>query len=265
MKLSVIGLGNMGQALVRGFVREGLFQSSDLFFYDADVKKATSFSSEVKGTVLDSIDGALDSDYILLAVKPQVIDSVLEDISGKLRKDTILISIAAAVTIKRIRKLVGDSQPLVRVMPNTPALVGAGVSALCFDLVSEERKDFVTKLFSSCGIAFSCTEPQLDAVGSVSGTGPAYLMLVVEALSDAAVKLGLPRDLSLQIAAATVYGAGKLALESGFHPAVLKDQVCSPGGTTIEGVIALEKAGVRGAFISAVEASDEKTKKMAGG
>jgi len=150
-------------------------------------------------------------------------------------------------------------------MPNTPALVGAGVNAVCFDGVNQSNMTFVLSLLETCGIVVPCDEKMLDAIGCVSGTGPAYVMLFIESLADAAVKLGVARSTALEIAAMTVYGSGKLAVETGTHPAILKDQVCSPGGTTIEGVLALEKFGLRAAVEAAVIAADDKTRLLAGG
>ena len=266
MVLAVIGVGNMGQALVKGILRDGLLRPSALRLCDADEGKLRVFADEVGGAAfVDTKEAVAGADMVLLAVKPQVMDDVVSSLKEALSETCIVISIAAAVSLKRLAGLLPAGQPVARVFPNTPALVGAGVNAICSVGVAKEDEAFIVKLFSSCGIVIPCTEKQLDAIGSVSGTGPAWMMLVVEALADAAVKLGLPRDMALQVASATVYGSGKLALESGFHPAVLKDMVCSPGGTTIEGVIALEKCGLRAAMISAVEASDEKTRLLAGG
>ena len=147
--------------------------------------------------------------------------------------------------------------------PNTPALVGSGVLAVCFDQVDEENQEAILSLMASCGIVVPCDEPTLDAIGAVSGTGPAWVMLFAEALADGAVLAGLPRPVALKIAAATIEGSGRLLAETGLHPAVLKDQVCSPGGTTIEGVRQLEKAAFRSAVIEAVAAAAEKAGKLA--
>ena len=177
----------------------------------------------------------------------------------------MIISIAASVSVSRIVHLVHKSCPIVRVMPNTPALVCSGVSAVCCDGTNEEQEKFVLSLFKTCGLVVPCDEKTLDAIGCVSGTGPAFVMLFIEAMADAAVRLGISRKAAYEIAAMTVVGSGKLLFESGMHPAALKDQVCSPGGTTIEGVHALEKNGFRTAVQEAVRAADEKTKLLAGG
>lgn len=266
MKFTVIGIGNMGQALISGFLANGLLHPSEICVYDSDVSKAELFAKKFGCSAATDMSTAVSSSqYCMLAVKPQVIDKVIFDLLPNLAPDTVIISIAASVKIKRLRALLREKTPVVRIMPNTPALVGAAVSAVCFDNVPEVETQFVKDLFSTCGIVVPCTESQLDAIGCVSGTGPAYVMLFIESLADAAVKLGIPRDTALLIAAQTVYGSGKLAVETGLHPALLKDQVCSPGGTTIEGVLTLEKMGLRAAVEAAVEAADTKTKILSGG
>ena len=266
MKISVIGIGNMGQALVAGFLSNGPVVPTEVTLFDTDLPKGKAFADEMGCLFCSDIKEAVkDSDYCLLAVKPQVIDQVIFSLLPALNEKTVVISIAASVKISRLRTLLRDTTPIVRIMPNTPAMVGAAVNAVCADKVSPEALEFVSQLFLTCGIVVPCTESQLDAIGCVSGTGPAYVMLFIESLADAAVKLGIPRDVALKIAAQTVYGSGKLAVETHTHPAILKDQVCSPGGTTIEGVLALEKHGLRAAVEAAVIAADEKTKLLAGG
>jgi len=266
VKLSVIGIGNMGQALISGFLRSGMLMPTDIHICDKDLNKVTEYAN-LTGCIPHTIasEAIRDANYVLLSVKPQVIDSVISSLADSLSDDTVVISIAASVTIKRIRMFLPPLTPLVRVMPNTPALVGAAVCAICPDGITDEQKNFVFALFRTCGMIVPCTEKQLDAIGCVSGTGPAYVMLFIEALADAAVKLGIPREVALEISAMTVYGSGKLAIDTKTHPAVLKDQVCSPGGTTIEGVLALEKYGLRAAVEAAVVAADDKTRLLAGG
>lgn len=266
MIFSVIGIGNMGQALVSGFLREGVLKAEDIRICDSDAGKVTSFSELTGCAAYTSASEAVaGADYVLLCVKPQVIDRTVTDFLPSLSDSAVIISIAASVKIARLRGLVHKSSPIVRVMPNTPALVGAAVNAVCFDSVNEENMAFVLSLLETCGLVVPCDEKMLDAIGSVSGTGPAFVMLFIESLADAAVRLGVPRTTALEIAAMTVYGSGKLAVETKLHPAILKDQVCSPGGTTIEGVLALEKHGLRAAVEAAVAAADEKTHLLAGG
>ena len=224
-------------------------------------KAASDFGVISSASVSEAVS---DADYVLMAVKPQQFDEVLEGLKGYLKNDAILLSIAAAVTTSRIKGILGDGRKFVRIMPNTPAQVGAGFSAICPVGLSEDEEGFVKKLFETCGEVVICDEKTLDAIGCVSGTGPAYVMLFIEAMADAAVSLGIKRDVALKVAESTVMGSGKLALDTNFHPAVLKDQVCSPGGTTIAGVMALEEAGLRNAVIKSVIAAYDKTKEMSG-
>lgn len=266
MVFAVIGTGNMGQALVSGFLAKGVLQPADIRVCDTDMTKVQAFAEKTGCTAFtQATDAVKGADYVLLSVKPQIIDQTMQDILPSLSPDTVIISIAASVKLSRLRSHLFENSPIVRVMPNTPALVGAAVSAVCFDHVNETQIAFVLQLLGTCGLVVPCEEKLLDAIGCVSGSGPAYVMLFIESLADAAEKLGIPRDMALEIAAMTVYGSGKLACETKTHPAILKDQVCSPGGTTIEGVLALEKHGLRAAVEAAVMAADDKTRRLAGG
>ena len=266
MIFAVIGTGNMGRALVGGFIKSGILTPKDVRLCDIDEKKVTELANETGcQPYTDAALAVEDADYILLAVKPQVFDQTVRSLSKNIKSGAVVVSIAASVTLDRIAKLLNEGSSIVRVMPNTPALVGASVCAVCTRNVDQEKSDFVEKLLSTCGIVVPWDEKTLDAIGCVSGTGPAYDMLFIEAMADAAVKLGIPRKTALDIAAMTVYGSGILMVETGTHPAILKDQVCSPGGTTIEGVLALEKGGLRAAVEDAVVAADLKTKALAGG
>ncbi|MBO4495799.1 MAG: pyrroline-5-carboxylate reductase [Clostridiales bacterium] len=266
MIFSVIGTGNMGRALVGGFIKSGILAPGDVRLCDIDKEKVEQLASETGCQAFTdpskTVEGA---DYVLLAVKPQVFDASVSNLKSSLKSDVVVVSIAAGVTLARISGILGDDASIVRVMPNTPALVGASVCAVCAKNVEDSKKAFVEQLLGTCGIVVPCDEKTLDAIGCVSGTGPAYVMLFIEAMADAAVKLGIPRKTAMDIAAMTVYGSGKLMVETGTHPAILKDQVCSPGGTTIEGVLALEKGGLRAAVEDAVIAADLKTKALSGG
>lgn len=264
MKLTVIGAGNMGRALIRGFISGGVLDKDEIFVYDiyepSMLNVANDFGVNISKNPNEDVR---NSDYVLMAVKPQNFDETLGGLAKDLGENTIVLSIAAAVTTSRIAGIIGNRK-FVRIMPNTPAQVGSGVSAVCPMGLNEDETNFVQKLFETCGIVILCDEKTLDAIGCVSGTGPAYVMLFIEAMSDAAVALGIKRADALKIAAATVAGSGKLCLDTGVHPAVLKDQVTSPAGTTIEGVMALEEYGLRNAVIKSVLAADAKTKKMQG-
>lgn len=262
MIISVIGTGNMGKALAMGFTSrfEGNIELKLFDVYEPSLKAAV---ESIGGTACGSIEECVkDADYVLMAVKPINFDEALTDVAKYLKSEAVVLSIAAAVTVDRIGGIIGKERPFVRIMPNTPAQVGCGVSAVCPVNLSDDQINTVKSLFETCGEVILCDEKTLDNIGCVSGTGPAYVMLFIEAMADAAVGLGIKRADALKIAAATVMGSGKLCLETGVHPAVLKDMVCSPGGTTIEGVKALEEAGLRNAVIKSVDAAAEKTKQM---
>ena len=265
MKLAVIGTGNMGKALLGGFVKGGVISPDEAWCFDVFTEACTKCASDLGVNAASSAEEAVTgADYVLMAVKPIHFDDALRGIKDSLKPEAIVLSIAAAVTCDRISKILGDGRKFVRIMPNTPAQVGLGVAAVCPVGLSSEESDFVLKLLNTCGETILCDENTLDAIGCVSGTGPAYVMLFIEAMSDAAVSLGIKRADALKIAAATVAGSGKLALETGTHPAVLKDMVCSPGGTTIAGVMALEENGLRNAVIKSVTAAYDKTQEMKG-
>lgn len=263
MKLAVIGTGNMGQALLDGILKSGRLLPADITVFDVDLEKARAISDRT-GVVFapSSADAVRQATHVLVVVKPQVFTPAMSAFVGALRPDAVLVVIAAGVRIERIRAMVGAGFGIARVMPNTPALVGAGVSAVCFDHVGTGDRDAVVSLLETCGIVIPCDEKSLDILGALSSTGPAWAMLFIEAMADGGVLAGLPRDIAIRAAAATLAGSGRLVLETGLHPAVLKDQVCSPGGTTIEGIRALERGGFRSAVIEAVAAAVEKTAKM---
>lgn len=187
-------------------------------------------------------------------------DTVLEEIAPYINDSHLLISIAAGYPIAKMENILGTDKRLVRVMPNTPSKIGAGASGFCLGKnATQEDSDSVKLMMDSVGLSYEVTESQLDAVVGVSGSGPAYVFLFIEALADGAVKMGLPRDVALQLAAQNVLGSAKMVLETGQHPAVLKDQVCSPGGTTINAVSKLEELGFRNAAMQAVVAAAEKS------
>ena len=266
MKLAIIGTGNMGKAILAGILAEGVFDAKDINVCDVRKEAVDHVCETYKTNGFTAASEAVkDCDYVLMAVKPIHFDAALDSVKDSLKQGVIVLSIAAAVKCDRIRSILGESIKFVRIMPNTPAQVQCGVCAVCPVGLDEDEVEYVKKIFGSCGEVIVCDEKTLDAIGCVSGTGPAYVMLFIEAMADAAVSLGIKRDDALKIAAGTVMGSGQLCLKTGLHPGVLKDQVCSPGGTTIAGVMALEECGLRNAVIKSVLAADEKTKQMAKG
>ena len=263
MVLALIGCGNMGQAMVRGFLQKNLLTGSDLRLFDSDHNKLLEFAGQVSATACESSAAAVEgADVVLLAVKPQVIENAVSAFAPKVPENAILVSIAAGVSISRLRRMMQPNIALARVMPNTPAMVGSAVSAVCYDRASHLQKQQVESLLNSCGLVFPVQEKLMDAVTGLSGSGPAYVMLIIEAMADAGVLEGLPRDMAIRMAAMTLLGSARLVLDSGLHPAVLKDQVCSPGGTTIEAVKVLEEHGLRASLINAVSAAAEKSREL---
>lgn len=258
--LGFIGTGNMGYAMLKGASK--VFSKEELVYTDInlsrleEVKKDTQISYVTDNTTLIS-----QVKYIVLAVKPQYLDGVLEEIKGKVSTEQIIIAIAPGIAISHYKEILGEKIKVVRAMPNTPALVNEGMSGICFseDVFAEEEKEVVYRFFDSFGKYEVVGENLMDAVVCASGSSPAYVYMFIEALADSAVKYGIPRDKAYTFAAQTVLGSAKMVLETKEHPGVLKDQVCSPAGTTIAAVSVLEESGFRSAVIKAADACYEKS------
>lgn len=264
MKIGFIGLGNMAKAMIGGMLAKKIAKPEDILGYARTEATRASVKEKYGVCILeDNAEVAARADVLILAVKPQMFGDVIPQIKDTVRKETLIISIAAGKTMLQIQEAFGKELKLVRCMPNTPAMVGEGCSGVCRnESVSDEEMDKCMELLQSFGIAEEVPERLMDAVGGVSGSSPAFVFMFIEALADGAVKAGMPRSQAYHFAAQTVCGSAKLMLETGKHPGELKDMVCSPGGTTIEGVQALEKEGFRSAVMSAVEACVNKSKKM---
>lgn len=268
-KIGFIGAGQMATALARGFVKAEQVQGEDIWAFDPAPAALEAFTNAVPGAkaVDDAAKAVAESDVVFLAVKPQHIHSVFRQLSeGNETFDPgggpLFVSIAAGVAIAKLTAGLG-SERVIRVMPNTPCLVGQGASGFCLGAgASEEDSSLVNALLNSVGIAFEVPENQLDAITGLSGSGPAFVYQVVEAMSDGGVRVGLPRAIATQLAAQTVLGAAKMVLETQEHPGVLKDRVASPGGTTIAGLHALERGGLRGTLMNAVEAATSRSKEL---
>ena len=264
MKIGFIGLGNMAKAMIGGMLAKGIAAKEEIIgsaktqaTCDA-VKKAYGIT-----TYTDNQEVAAQADLLILAVKPQFFAEVIPQISGVMKEDIPVISIAAGKSMAEIETLFGKQLKLVRCMPNTPALVGEGCSGVCRnERVSEEEMAWCMKLIGSFGMAQEIPEKLIDAFAGISGCSPAFVFLFIEALADGGVAAGMPRKQAYTFAAQAVMGSAKLMLETGKHPGELKDMVCSPGGTTIEGVRVLEERAVRGAVMDAVKATVEKSQKM---
>lgn len=262
MKLGIIGLGKMGTALLQGILSSGLYQPDEIVGSDPYVKNNSSNKEyyNIK-TMKDNTTVMKIADTIILAVKPQAMEIVSKEIAAYI-KDKLIISIVAGITIESLRKLT-DTARIIRVMPNTPALIGKGVSAFSSaDNIIDIERNIVRDILRSVGEVVEVEEKLMDAVTGLSGSGPAYIYMVIEALADGGVLMGLPRDLAQKLAAQTVAGSAKMVLETGKHPGELKDGVTSPGGTTIKAVEVLEEKGLRSALIEAVKASAERSKEL---
>lgn len=268
MKIGFIGAGNMGGAILKGALQSGFLNASDTMIFDLNQNILDSWEKEY-GINAASSNVALTKgcEWIVLAIKPIFFDKVLEEIKPYLTEDKKVISIAAGWSIEMLEKKIGEcGAPILRVMPNTPAMVGAGLTALCEETkLSKNDFEWAKALFETLGIVQIIPERMMDAVIAVSGSSPAYVFMFIEAMADAAVKLGMFRPMAIESAAQAVMGAAKMVLDTHMHPAALKDNVCSPGGTTIEAVHVLEKGGFRAAVMDAMTACAEKNQKMTKG
>jgi len=259
-----IGAGKMASALIRGMIRHG--QPADSI--SASDTYAANRAALVSETGIHSYQSnaevVANSEVIVLAVKPQVMAEVMAELRAELSARHLVVSIAAGVSLATLARGLGEDRRIVRVMPNTPAVVGAGAAGYSLGgatIAGDEGT--VRGCLEAIGRAFLVPEPLLDAVTAVSGSGPAFACLMIEALADGGVRVGLPRDLAMTLAAQTLLGTAKMVLETGMHPGALKDQVASPAGTTIAGLHALERGGVRGALIDAVEAAYQRSIELA--
>jgi pyrroline-5-carboxylate reductase len=262
--IGFIGAGQMARALAQGFVSAGLVPGRQIVHCDPVEKACQDFAQNVSGSVRAANNREVieRADVIVLAVKPQSMAAVYADLGGKIAAEKLVVSIAAGITLGRLCEGLKTNR-VVRVMPNTPALVGQGASAysLGTDATAADGQ-LVGQLLGAIGRAFLVEEKLLDAVTGLSGSGPAFVYVMIEALSDGGVRMGLPREVATALAAQTVLGAAQMVLTSGEHPAALKDKVASPGGTTIAGLAALEDRGLRGALIAAVEAATRRSREL---
>jgi len=264
LNIGFLGAGKMATALAKGFVRAKLVAAKDIAASDPYDAARKHFATETNARVtVANADVVAAANVLFLATKPDQVATVLAKIRGTVTSKHLIISIAAGVTIAKLEGALPAGARVIRVMPNTPALVGAGASAFALGKnATSADAETAKKLLSAVGTAFQVKESLLDAVTGLSGSGPAYVYQFVEALSDGGVAAGLPRDIATKLAAQTVLGAARMVLETGQHPGALKDQVTSPGGTTIEGLHELEKGQLRATVMNAVRAATEKSKKL---
>jgi pyrroline-5-carboxylate reductase len=266
-KIGIIGAGKIGSAIARGVVCAGLARADQVIASDiSESLRATMAKDLGIKTAADNSKLCEFADIVILAVKPQILDSVVKEIAGAVGDTKLVVSVAAGVPLSRIEANLAPGARVVRVMPNIPCVVGAGASGYAAGAgATKADLDKVASVLGSFGVALPVEEKYLDAVTGLSGSGPAYVFLFIEALADGGVQVGLSRDVALKFALQTVYGSARMALETAKHPAELKDEVTSPGGTTIAGLYALEQKGFRAAVMDAVVAATKRSQELGKG
>jgi len=260
-KIGFLGAGRMARALARGFCQAGLVKPESVWAADPVEAALNDFTQDVPGAAAakDNLEIVRQCDVVVLSVKPQTIFSVTENVRPAVTPEKLFVSIAAGIRLSALAKALATRR-LIRVMPNTPCLIGQSASGFCpLDGASDDDVRTVTRLLESVGYAVRLDESLLDAVTGLSGSGPAFVYLMIEALSDGGVRMGLPREAATTLAAHTLRGAADMVLQTGRHPAELKDEVTSPGGTTVAGLQTLENGGLRAALISAVETATRRS------
>ncbi len=259
--LGIIGFGNMGSAIIGGLIGAEMYMPSDIHVYDTDSVKCNAAKKDGHFVSSSSAKVFEKADTVIVAVKPADVLTALTGLKSG-AKTGLIISIAAGVTTTSLESAAGDI-PVVRVMPNTPCMVGAGATVLCRGKNADDKHITMAKaIMEATGLAVELPEKMMDAVTGLSGSGPAYVALMIEALADGGVKMGLPRETALILAAQTVYGTAIMILEKNIHPSAMKELVTSPGGTTIEGVAALEAGAFRSTVMTAVEASALRSEEL---
>lgn len=264
LRIGFIGAGNMGGALIRSIKKGCSDESFHISAFDVNSELLSNLTKEVGIEAKNDAKSLVaDSDIIILAVKPQYSDGVLNEIKPVFTSEKILVSIIVGLPISYYKNILGQSAKIVRTMPNTPAMVGEGMTLVCWDnLITPDEKKVVTEILSFSGLVEELGENLMSEVTALTGSSPAYVFIFIEAMADAAVKLGIPRKMAYRLAAQAVLGSAKMVLETGMHPAELKDMVCSPAGTTIEAVAALEREGFRNAVITAIDECAKRAREI---
>jgi pyrroline-5-carboxylate reductase len=265
--VAVLGAGKMGGILLQAFLKQNLFAAGQIHATVAHAERALALSTQWGVDVsTDNRSAAAQADLILLGVKPFQVPDLVEEIRPALTPAKTLVSFAASVKTRAIEDAAGMEIAVIRAMPNTPSALGAGAAGLCRGrFVKPQQMELAVRIFETVGRAVIVDEKHMDAVTGLSASGPAYIYIVIEALAEAGVKVGLPRDTATQLAAQTVFGAGKMVLETGYHPALLKDAVTTPAGCTVDGILELEEGGLRVTLIKAVMRATERAKQLAAG
>jgi pyrroline-5-carboxylate reductase len=267
LRVAILGAGKMGGILLQAFLKNNLISSDQIFATVQHPDRALALSAQFGVEVTtDNLQAAMQADVILLGVKPIQVPAVVEQIRPALDPDKLLLSFAASVKTRSIEDAAGCELAVIRAMPNTPAMIAAGVTALCSGrFVSEQQMMIAQKIFQTVGRTVVVDEKHMDAVTGLSGSGPAFLYIIIEALAEAGVNVGLPRDVATLLAAQTTYGSARMVLETGYHPALLKDQVTTPAGCTVDGILELEEGGLRVTLIKAVKRATQRAKELAQG
>jgi pyrroline-5-carboxylate reductase len=255
-RIAVLGAGNMGGALIGGILKAGVAANDDIVATTRSNEHADAIAAKygIRASARANREAAESADLLIIAVKPNAVPHLIEEIRDVLREDQILLSVAAALPIALIERLAAKRMPIIRAMPNIPVVVEEGATAIaCNDAVTHEQRQLVEDIFRAVGVVCTVDEDLMDAVTALSGSGPAYIYMVIEALIAGGLKMGISREISTKLAEQTVLGAAKLVRETGLHPAILRDQVITPGGVTISAIHELERHGLRAMLISAVE------------
>ena len=262
VKVGFIGAGNMGFAMIKGIINSKHINAKNVYVFDLDKEKLHVIKNEMKINVANSTEDIVENcDLIILAVKPNLVKSLLTDLKSKFDTNKILISVAVGIPIKTYEDIIGEDKKIIRTMPNLPAVVGEGMTlACCNSKVGEGEFEAVCKMFECMGEVEIIEERLLTEVTALTGSSPAYMFMILEAMADAAVLSGINRKLAYKLAAQAMLGSAKLFKESGLHPGELKDRVCSPSGSTIEAVTALEKNGLRYTIIEAMNRCTDKAR-----
>jgi pyrroline-5-carboxylate reductase len=265
LHVAVLGAGKMGGILLQGFLKNNLFAADQIVATVQHPDRALALSAQFGVSVTtDNLEAAQSADVILLGVKPIQVPAVVEEIKPALIASKLLVSFAASVTTASIEAAAGCELAVVRAMPNTPAMIGAGVTAICAGrFCTPDQLAVAQRIFSTVGRTVIVDEKHMDAVTGLSGSGPAFLYIIIEALAEAGVNVGLPRDVATLLAAQTTLGSARMVLETGYHPALLKDQVTTPAGCTVDGILELEEGGLRVTLIKAVKRATQRAKELA--